>query len=200
VAVLFTTVLTVFLIAHGPRLVRGFLRQLRDDDQRRAVSTVLLLAYRRSWSYVMMILVKAVVVGFLAYGLSRALDLPSSSVLALITALASLVPYLGVLLGGLPLVLLAGGVHDGWAAALAALGVITLQVLDGWVTAKVVEPRSLRVGPAVSLATVLLGTTLYGVGGAAVALPVAAFVVAIAYEGLPDARDVGAAEPERVLP
>ena len=199
VAVLITFVLMVFLIGHGPRLVRGLLRQV-PAEHRRAVSSALLRAYRRAWGYVVAMFGKAILVGVVTYLLGRALALPASSVLSVVVGIASMVPYLGVAIGGLGLVLLAGGVHGGGTAILAAVGVLALQAMDAVATALVIQPRTLRVGPAISLAVLLLGTSLYGIGGGAVALPIAVLAVAFAQEGLPALEPAPPDEAERVLP
>ena len=197
-AIVVTVVLMVFLLSHGPRLVHGALRQI-PDDRRREASTALMHAYRRAWAYTVALLVKGVAVGIVTYGVCRALRLPASSVLALVVGVGSIVPYLGVALAGTVVVLLAAGVHGGGTAMLALLAVFGLQALDGIVTARVIQPRTMRVGPAISLAVVLVSTSLYGVGGAAVGLAFAVLAVAIASEGLPD-DDRPELEPDRVLP
>jgi predicted PurR-regulated permease PerM len=169
------------------------------EERRRGVSVALLHAYRRAWGYTVAMVAKAVGVGLATYLLARALRLPASSVLALVVAAGSLVPYLGIALAGITLVLLAAGLHGGWEALIAVVAIIGLQAADAAVTAYVIQQRTLRVGPAISLAVVLIGTSVYGLGGAAVALCVTVFAVAVAQEGLPDV-ETRAAAPERTLP
>jgi predicted PurR-regulated permease PerM len=117
--------------------------------------------------------------------LARALELPAPAVLGLLAGGASVVPKLGIVLGALPLVLLAGAVEGGGTLLLATGGVVALQVADALFVARWLEPASVPVGPAISLAAVLLGTNLYGVGGGAVALVLSVFAVAVAAEHLP---------------
>jgi predicted PurR-regulated permease PerM len=184
IAVLITLVLTVFLIGHGPRLVRGALRQV-PEDRRATMSVRLHHAYRNAWLYATVQLVKAVAVALAVLGLAHALDLPAPAVLGLVVGGMSVVPKLGIALGALPLVLLAGVIHGGGTLLVAAAAVIGLQVLDALLVARWLEPTSVFVGPAISLAMVLLGTNLYGVGGGAIALVLAIFAVAVAAENLP---------------
>ncbi len=54
IAVLITIVLTLFLMSHGPRLLRGLLRQL-PEDRRPVVSAALFHGYRRAWGYLVAI-------------------------------------------------------------------------------------------------------------------------------------------------
>ena len=53
-------------------------------------------------------------------------------------------------------------------------------------TARLIEPRTVRVGPAVSLGVVLLATNLYGIGGAAVALAVVTVAMAVLEQLVPE--------------
>jgi predicted PurR-regulated permease PerM len=104
------------------------------------------------------------------------------------------VPKLGIALGALPLVLLAGAIHGGGTLLLAGLAMVALQVADALLVARWLEPASVAVGPAISLAAVLLGTNLYGIGGGATALVLAVFGVAVAAEHLPAVAEAATAE------
>jgi predicted PurR-regulated permease PerM len=188
IAVLITLVLTIFLIGHGPRLVRGALRQV-PEARRATLSVRLHHAYRKAWCYVTVQLVKVVLVALVVLGLARALDLPAPAVLGLLAGGTSVVPKLGIALGALPLVLLAGVVHGGGTLLVAVVAVVALQVADAWLVARWLEPASVPVGPAISLAALLLGTSLYGIGGGAIALVLAVFAVAVAAEHLPAVAD-----------
>jgi len=190
IAVLITSVLTIFLIGHGPRLVRGALRQV-PEVRRERLSVRVHHAYRRAWLYVAVQLLKAVAVAVVVLGLARALELPAPAVLGLVAGATSVVPKLGIVLGSLPVLLLAGVVEGGGTLILAGCAVIALQVADALLVARWLEPASVPVGPAVSLAAVLLGTSLYGIGGGAVALTLAVFAVAVAAEHLPAVSESG---------
>jgi predicted PurR-regulated permease PerM len=193
IAVLITLVLTIFLIGHGPRLVRGALRQV-PENRRATVSVRLHHAYRNAWLYTTVQLVKAVLVAMVVLGLALALELPAPAVLGLLAGATSVVPKLGLALGALPLVLLAGVIHGGGALVMAAVAAVGLQVLDALVVARWLEPSSVPVGPAISLAAVLLGTSLYGIGGGAIALVLAVFAVAVAAEHLPAVAEAATAD------
>ena len=176
IAVLITIVLTIFLMSHGPRLLRGLLRQL-PEDRRPVVSAALFHGYHRAWGYLVAILGKAVLVGFAVWFLSDLLHLPAPSVLGVVAAAASLVPRFGLALGAgrscccPPGSAALGGRCGRSSPSSAAAG---RRARDG----PAHRARTVRVGPAVSLGVVLLATNLYGIGGAAVVL--AAVTVAMA--------------------
>ena len=93
------------------------------------------------------------------------LDLPAPFVLGLLVGWLSAIPYLGILLGGLaPLLVAVTEPHLLTYLVLAALlvGLQSVEVLA-------VRPRAdrrVRVGPALTLAGILIGFELYGFGGA----------------------------------
>jgi predicted PurR-regulated permease PerM len=199
IALLITTVLTIFLLSHGPRLVRGLLRQL-PEGRREEVSGPLFHGYRRAWGYVVAMVAKAIVVGVVTWAVAGLLGLPAPSVLGVVVGAASVVPRFGVALGGLSLILLTAGLHGPVRVAWAIAAVLALQVADAVVTAHVIEPRTVRVGPAISLAVLLLATNLYGVGGAVVGLVLAVVAVALLSELVPEVSGETDEESVRVLP
>lgn len=199
IAVLITIVLTLFLMSHGPRLLRGLLRQL-PEERRPVVSSALFHGYHRAWGYLVAMVGKAVLVGFAVWFLSDLLQLPAPSVLGVVAAAASLVPRFGLALGAVPVVLLSAGIGGAGRALWAIVAVVVLQVADAFVTARLIEPRTVRVGPAVSLGVVLLATNLYGIGGAAVALAVVTVAMAVLEQLLPELPPERDDAPARALP
>jgi predicted PurR-regulated permease PerM len=185
IAILITTVLTVFLISHGPRLLRGLLRQL-PEERRTTVSVALFHGYYRAWGYIVATVAKAVLVGAATWAIAAMLDLPAPAVLGVVVGAVSVVPRFGVVLGGSTLVLLAGGIGGLSRASWALVAVLLLQAADALVTVFVIEPRTVRVGPAVSLGVLLLATSLYGLGGAAVALALATAAIAALGDLVPE--------------
>jgi predicted PurR-regulated permease PerM len=188
IAVLITLVLTIFLLSQVP------------EERRPVVSSALFHGYYRAWGYLVAMLGKAVVVGFAVWFLADLLHEPAPSVLGVVAAAASLVPRFGLALGALPVVLLAAGTGGAGRALWAIVAVVALQVADAFVTARLIEPRTVRVGPAVSLGVVLLATNLYGVGGAIVALAVAIVAMAVLERLLPELPVESDDAPARVLP
>ncbi len=125
VALLITTVLTMFFLVHGPRLVEGALRQV-PDDRRAEVRAGAASAYRRSWTYVSGSLAMSAMAGVIAFVCADALGLPGKAALALWVALFDLIPLIGLVLGAVPIVLLAF-TTVGWQESLAVTA-----VLVGW--------------------------------------------------------------------
>jgi predicted PurR-regulated permease PerM len=181
VAFLATTVLTIFFLIHGGRLLSSGADQLRADRRDRA-KQVGRRGYPRAWRYIVGSIGMAMIAGLLAYGCAEVLDLPGAAPLALWMALVDVVPVIGVVFGALPLVLLTGVTSPWWQTALVAVVLLGYQVLETTLLQSRVERRSIHVGPFVTIAVAMVGLELYGIGGALISLIAAVAVLAVADE------------------
>jgi len=171
VAFLATTVLTIFFLIHGPRLLNGALRQLpeaRQDDAKRIGLSV----YRRTWNYVAGSLTMAAAAGLIAYACAAALDLPGKAPLALWMTMLDPIPMLGVVLGAMPLVLLAATTASWQGSVAVTVVLIAWQGFEALKLQPLVEARSLHIGPFITVSVVMIGLVMYGIGGAIVSLVV----------------------------
>lgn len=194
VAFLATGVLTIFFLIHGPRLLASAAKQLpsRRQDRVRAVAAA---AYGRSWRYVTGSIGMAVIAGLLAYACVIAIDLPGAAPLAVWMGLVDLVPVVGVVLGAVPIILLAAATSPAPHTALVAVVLLGWQIVEILVLQKRVERLSVHVGPFVTIAVGMVGLELYGIGGALMALVVAVLVVTSADEAFGLGPEAVAAPP-----
>jgi predicted PurR-regulated permease PerM len=110
------------------------------------------------------------------------LDLPGAAPLALWMSLVDVIPVLGVVVGALPLVLLAAATSPASETAAVAVVLIGWQVFESAFLQSVVERRSLHVGPFITIAVAMVGLELYGIGGALVALVLTVILMSTADE------------------
>jgi predicted PurR-regulated permease PerM len=106
------------------------------------------------------------------------LDVPLALVLGLIAAALDFVPYVGPILAAAPgiLVALSGGMSH---AIYVALLYLAIQLLEGYVLTPLIEQRSVRLPPALTIgAQVLLGV-LVGALGVLFATPLTAALVVL---------------------
>jgi len=89
--------------------------------------------------------------------------------------LMELIPYVGPIVGALPPVLVAL-FNDPISAVWVTLLFVALQQLEGHFVAPQVFRISLRINPILIILALLIGFQLYGIGGALLALPVAAVI------------------------
>jgi predicted PurR-regulated permease PerM len=180
-ALVVVIVLTIFLVADNGRIVRNALRQVPSEGMRRLrLAGVLALAYRRWSRYQLAMLGKGVVVGLLVFAGVELADLPAATVVALVAGTLSTVPTVGTAVGGIPVVLLAAGFRSPWPSGVVALLLIlALQVADHVVTRRLIEPRSMVVGPIVPVVLALVVGQEYGLGAAICTVAVATFAMAV---------------------
>ncbi|NYG56774.1 AI-2E family transporter [Nocardioides perillae] len=120
-------------------------------------------------------LIDAVLIGagLLVVGVPLALPL------AALTFVAAFAPIVGAITVG-ALAVLVALVTEGWVSALVVLGiVVVVQQLEGNVFLPWLQGRSLRLHSTVVLLAIVLGSSLYGVAGAFLSVPVAAVVAVV---------------------
>ena len=185
VAFLATGVLALFFVLHGQRLVDGGLAQIRDPVRRERVRDVAQRAYARMIRYVLSTLLLAIAAGLFGYLVAGIADIRGAAALGVWVALWDVVPLVGALTGALPIVLLALILYSIERAIVVMLVFIAWQAVEYLAVQRRIESRSVHLGPFATLAAGLVGLELYGIGGALLAVVVAALVVAVADEVLP---------------
>jgi putative heme transporter len=125
-------------------------------------------------------LVDAVLIGLGLLIVGVPLALP----LAVLTFLGGFIPIIGAFVAGAVAVLVAL-VNNGFAAGITVLViVVVVQQIEGNVLQPVLQSRGLGLHAAVVLLAITAGSTLYGIAGAFLAVPVtAAFAVVLRYLG-----------------
>ncbi len=123
---------------------------------------------------------QGVIVGLLAAGGALLLEMPAPVLIGLIVGLMAMLPYIGITLGSIPLVLLIAGTRSAVAAAVAFALVLVVQALEVFVVRPWVDGATLHVGPAVPVIVVAVGYGVYGVGGALYGAAIAVFLLALA--------------------
>ncbi|MDQ3176506.1 MAG: AI-2E family transporter [Actinomycetota bacterium] len=100
---------TLFMLAWGRRRFRAAAGEIDDPARRARLSRVVERAFRDSQHYVSVTVIGAVIVFAVAFATYSLIDLPGAAPLALLAALASTVPVVGLLSGVVPAVALEAG-------------------------------------------------------------------------------------------
>ncbi|GIE83139.1 AI-2E family transporter [Actinoplanes philippinensis] len=179
---LINTVLALFLmfffLKDGPRFLPWLSRQVPGR-----LATDLPTVAGRCWevlgsfvrSQALVGLLDAVLIGIGLAVLGVDLALP----LAVLTFVTAFVPIVGALFAGFVAVVITF-VTDGWTDALIVLAIIiVVQQLEGNVFQPMVQSRGLGLHAGVVLLAVTLGSSLYGIVGALLAVPVAAMIAVL---------------------
>jgi predicted PurR-regulated permease PerM len=164
-----SAVLTIFIILWARRMFDALLRQVSDEARRERIARTTTSAVRLTQRHLVGAIPLAVGVGVLAGLAAWAAGLPTPLVLGVVVAVSALVPYIGVLFGGLPILILSAALEPFPTTLLLSGTLIALQAASTATTRTVVERQSFRVGPAVVVVAAVVGSDLYGIGGALVA-------------------------------
>lgn len=134
-------------------------------------------AWLRGQVLLSVIISSAVYVGLTILGVEYALPL------AIIAGLLEVVPVLGPIISAIPAVLIALTVSPLFAG-LVALLYFAVQQLEGHVIVPQVMKRAVGLNPLLVILAISVGGRLLGIGGALLAVPIAAVIQLILQEGL----------------
>ena len=164
---------TYYLTADGPRLRRQICSLLPPARQHE-VLRVLDLATDKTGAYISSRVVLAVLSALFHWVVFTLLGLPSALALAVwVGVISQFIPTLGTYLAGILPALVAVG-DDPSKAVWVIAAVVAYQQLENYVLQPRITAQTLDLHPAISFAAVIAGTTLFGVAGALLALPVVA--------------------------
>ncbi len=195
---------TFYFSADGPRL-RRWIAQLVPPRQQEMFSVAWDLAVRKTGGYVSARLVLAGICGGLSALFMLVIGLDYWLALGIWTGVvAQFVPTVGTYIAiALPVII--GFIGDRPWQGLAVLGfAIVYQQIENVTLEPRISASAVDVHPAVSFGAVLFGASLFGIGGAFVAVPVSALLLALfdiyshKYELVPDLAELqpGEREPE----
>ena len=172
-----TGILMLFLLAYGRRYFDGFADQF-GGERRARIQRVGHEAATRGRRYLLVVIGQSILNGLVVGTTCWLLDLPAAFSLGFLSGVLTVLPLIGVMVGGIPALLLAFGL-EGWRTMLWLLLVLLiLQTIEAAVVRPFVDARTVRVGPTIPIIVGLLGFELYGVGGAVYGIALA--VVALA--------------------
>jgi predicted PurR-regulated permease PerM len=116
------------------------------------------------------------VIGGVTYIGLLILGVPIAFVLALFAGLAGFLPYLGPIIGAVPMVLVAGGVSLELAMWVVGLYVI-VQFVESYLLTPLIQARAVSLPPAIVILNQLVLGALFGILGLALATPLAAAAI-----------------------
>lgn len=174
---LFAPLLAFYILTDWEKIKTGFLNLLSPPASLQClqlcqrIDNVLL-------RFISGYLAVAGVVGLLTGLLAFILGVPLPLLIGIIAGLTNLIPYFGPIIGGIPIVVLAGSVS--WRLALyMAIGIVVVQQLDANLfTPKIIGER-LGMHPLWVIFSLWAGGTLFGLWGLLLGVPAAAVLKVI---------------------
>ncbi|MEJ2711368.1 MAG: AI-2E family transporter [Anaerolineales bacterium] len=158
----------------GPRTIRSLLLLL-PKDQRESISQLISAMETKVGSYIAGQALLCLIIGILALVAYLLIGLPNAFVLALVAGVLEAVPMIGPLLGAIPAALVALSI-----APIKLIWVIVATVIIQQLENSLLVPRVMRkavgVNPFVSLLAIFALSSLFGIAGALMAIPIAAII------------------------
>jgi predicted PurR-regulated permease PerM len=175
------TVLSIYLLMDGPRVV-AWLRTSAPLRQRRRVSFMMLTIERVVGGYIRGQLILSTLIGTLV-GVGMAIfQVPYAVLLGVLAFILEFIPVIGVFISGALCILLALTTH-GLILALIVLGYfVFVHIIEGDIVGPRVLGRAVGVHPAVSIFALIAGGELFGIWGALFASPLAGLIQAVLAE------------------
>jgi predicted PurR-regulated permease PerM len=171
------TVLTItfFLLLDGGRIVNFLLAQVRPEhqDRLRAVAADI---YGATGGYVAGALALATAAGISTYIVLSILGVPFSVPLAVLMAFFDLIPLVGSTIGGVLVGVVTVFADFPGDTIIWVVYVIVYQQVENSVFQPLVYRRTVNLHPLAVITAILVGSSLLGVLGALVAIPIAAAI------------------------
>ena len=167
----------LYLAAQPTLYAVGLLRLIPNSAQAAAAETLDAIAESlRNW-------LKGQALGMLFVGIATGLGLwlagvPAAWAIGLVAGLAEFVPYLGILVAGIPAIVL--GFGQGTETGLWTLGVlIVVQQLQGNLVMPLLQNKMVDLPPAVTIFGIIAAGILFGVAGVLLATPLTIVVLVL---------------------
>jgi predicted PurR-regulated permease PerM len=170
-------VLSLYFIYNFNRYTRSFLRAF-PHRHRPIVEELTTTAGQSVGAYVRGQILISIVVGFLTFLGFLFVGVPLALALGVLTGICNLIPYLGPVIAAVPTVIIA--FTEGNTQVVGALIVLlVVNQIDANVISPMVMSRTSEVDPVTVIVAILFGIAFFGLLGAVVAIPVAAFLKVI---------------------
>lgn len=179
-------ILSVYLVANGPRIVR-LLREQAPPSQARRANLLISIVNTVVGGYVRGTLTMAALVGTLVGAGMWILGVHYALLLGILAFFMEFVPVLGVIISGAVCVVIA--LFQGWVLALIVVVYFAVvHVIEGDLVGPRVMARAVGIHPAVALLALVAGSELFGLWGALFGAPIAGLVQAIVTAAWREAR------------
>src|SRR4051812_33158435 len=168
-------ILSVFIVARGRDWTDAALR-LRPEVERERMRRILDHTAAAVGGYVQGALTIALIAGIQSFIVMEILGVPFAAPLAVLAGLASLIPLVGATVAAIVIGLVTLFNDFPTDTIIWAIWAIAYQQIENNIIQPQIQRRTVQVQPFVVLVAVLFGSTLLGVLGAIVAIPIAASI------------------------
>jgi predicted PurR-regulated permease PerM len=168
-------ILSIFIVANGRGWTDALLR-LRPEAERERMRRILDSTASAVGGYVQGALTIGLIAGIQAFVVMEILGVPFAAPLAVLAGLASLIPLVGATVAAIVIGLVTLFNDFPTDTIIWAVWAIVYQQIENTIIQPQVQRRTVQVQPFIVLVAVLFGSTLLGVLGAIIAIPIAASI------------------------
>jgi predicted PurR-regulated permease PerM len=180
-AIVTILILSLFLVGSGRRWVDAAISLRPSNQQARLQRTADRIA-QAVGGYVGGALAQAVIAGVTTYIVLLILGVPFAAPLAVVVALFDLIPLIGATIGAAVVGIVTLFTNFPVATIVWAIWSIIYQQVENTVIQPQIQKRAVNVPPFLVIVAVLFGSTLFGILGALLAVPVAASILVLVRE------------------
>ncbi len=167
-------VLAFYWTLDGPRTIQSLLL-LIPQDQRENIRELILAMETKVGFYIVGQSILCLIIGTLALVAYLLIGLPNALVLALLAGVLEAVPMVGPLLGAIPAALVALSIGPD-KLVWVIVATVVIQQLENSLLVPRVMSKAVGVNPFVTLLSLFAFSSLFGIAGALMAIPMAAII------------------------
>lgn len=167
-------VLSIFMVASGKDWVAAMLRSIPHERRRTSVQRALETSANAVGNYVVGILIQMTIAGLSTWIVLTILGVDFAAPLAVVMALFDAVPLIGASLGSIVIGAITLFFDFPTTTIVWAVWAVAYQQLENYLIQPRIQSKAVDVQPFIVLVSVLFGSTLFGIAGALLAIPVAA--------------------------
>ncbi len=191
IGLIFLVPIYVFLLLLYKKLILNFFHEVFAEENSEKVSDVLTETKSAIQSYMVGLLLEALVVAFLNSAALLILGVEYAILLGVIGALLNMLPYIGGLVAIALPVLITTVTKDGFTTQFLILGAyLLIQFIDNNFLVPFLVSSRVKINAFFSLVIVLLGGALWGVAGMFLSIPFLA-ILKIIFDRLPEMKPWG---------
>jgi predicted PurR-regulated permease PerM len=188
-------ILSIFMVAAGPRWIEGFIRMQRPEHAERIERTLRRIA-NAVGNYVGGALLQATIAGLSAFIMLTILGVPFAGPLSVVIFVFDLIPVVGATIAALFVGIVTAFVNFPIVLIIWVIFAVVYQQIENYLIQPQIQKRATKIEAFIVLVAVLFGSTLFGILGAILAIPAAASIQIAVHEYREYRRELEAAESE----
>jgi predicted PurR-regulated permease PerM len=188
-------ILSIFMVASGPRWIESFIRMQRPEHSERIERTLRRIG-NAVGNYVGGALLQATIAGLSSFIMLTILGVPFAGPLSVVIFVFDLIPVVGATIAALFVGIVTAFVNFPIVLIIWVIFAIVYQQVENYLIQPQIQKRATKIEAFIVLVAVLFGSTLFGILGAILAIPAAASIQIAVHEYREYRREIAAAEEE----